>query len=52
MLVFHYLSADPSTWIDLEAVDLAAFQLGGEVAELWTRAKQAAHQEAERQGRR
>ena len=52
MLVFHYLSADPSAWIDFGAVDLAASQLGGEVVRLWDQARQAAHVEAERQGRR
>ena len=52
MLVFHYLSADPSGWIDFAAVDLAASQLGSEVVRLWGQARQAARTEAERQGRR
>lgn len=51
MLVFHYLSADPSTWIDLDAVDAAASELGNDVAELWVLAHQAARQEAARQAR-
>lgn len=49
MLVFHYLSADPSTWIDLEAVDAAAAQEGEAVAALWARARQSAVEEAKRQ---
>lgn len=51
MLVFHHLSADPSTWIDLDAVDGAAAQEGEVVAFLWDRTKQSALQEAERQRR-
>lgn len=49
MVVFHHLSADPTTWIDLEAVDTAAAQEGEAVAVLWERVKQAARLEAERQ---
>ncbi len=49
MLVFHHLSADPSTWIDLAAVDAAAAQEGEAVAALWDRIKQSAGQEAARQ---
>lgn len=49
MLVFHHLSADPSTWIDLEAVDAAAAQEGETVAALWARARQLAAEEAKRQ---
>jgi hypothetical protein len=49
MLVFHHLSADPSTWIDLEAVGTAAIQEGETVAALWARARQLALSEAKRQ---
>jgi hypothetical protein len=49
MLVFHHLSADPSTWIDLEAVDAAAAHEGETVAALWARARQLAAEEAKRQ---
>lgn len=49
MLIFHHLSADPSTWIDLEAVDTAAAQEGEAVAALWLKAKQLALAEASRQ---
>jgi hypothetical protein len=49
ILVFHYLSADPSTWIDMEAVDLAASQLGSSAVDLWNQARQAARLEADRQ---
>lgn len=51
MLVFHHLSVDPSTWIDLAALDVAATQLGEAVAALWNKTKQAARQQAERQAR-
>jgi hypothetical protein len=49
MLVFHHLSADPSTWIDIEAVDAAAAHEGRAVAALWARARQLAVEEAKRQ---
>lgn len=49
MLVFDHLSADPSTWIDVEAVDTAAAQEGEAVAALWLKAKQLALAEASRQ---
>ncbi len=49
MLVFHHLSADPTTWIDLEAVDAAAAREGETVVALWTRARQLAAEEAKRQ---
>jgi hypothetical protein len=52
MLVFHHLSADPSTWIDLEAVDAAAAKEGETVAALWARARQLAAEEAKRQRHR
>ena len=52
MLVFSHLSTDPSAWIDLAPVDAAAVELGNSVVALWNTAKQAAHEEAERQRNR
>lgn len=49
MLVFHLLSANPSTWIDLGAVDVAAAQEGEAVVGLWDRIKHSSLREAERQ---
>ncbi|MCS6844374.1 MAG: hypothetical protein NZ528_08665 [Caldilineales bacterium] len=48
MVVFHHLSPDPTTWIDLKAVDAVAAQEGEAVAALWEKIKQAARAEAER----